>query len=205
MGNDKNLSRSLSTQQRFLGILPKIRTHAKVYFRHVRCRYKRDDLIAETVALAFKWFKSLDARGKDATLFPSTLASYAAKAVRCGRKLCGQVKAKDALNELTQQRRGFVVTKLPDYSTLSENPLQDALQDNTLTPIPDQVHFRVDYPAWRRTRSNRDKRLIDAMALNERTMNLSRQFKISPARISQLRREFHDSWILFTDDSDPAA
>jgi hypothetical protein len=39
--------------------------------------------------------------------------------------------------------------------------------------------------------------LIKAMALSERTDTLARQFGVSPARISQLRREYHDSWERF--------
>ena len=40
------------------------------------------------------------------------------------------------------------------------------------------------------------------MARNERTLDLSRQFDLSPARISQLRREFRDDWLRFIADSD---
>jgi hypothetical protein len=39
--------------------------------------------------------------------------------------------------------------------------------------------------------------MIRAMALNERTKDLSRRFRVSPSRISQLRREFHQDWEQF--------
>lgn len=39
--------------------------------------------------------------------------------------------------------------------------------------------------------------MIRAMSQNERTTDLSKQFEVSPARISQLRREFHDDWERF--------
>src|ERR1043166_4763475 len=86
-------------QIRFLGILPRLEQHARIAFRHVVCREKRADLVAETVALAWRWFKRLAERGKDATQFPSTLASYAAKAVRSGRRVCGQLKPRDVISE----------------------------------------------------------------------------------------------------------
>ena len=35
------------------------------------------------------------------------------------------------------------------------------------------------------------------MAHNERTKDLSRQFELSPGRISQLRREFRDGWLRY--------
>ena len=91
-------------QARFLSILAKIQTHARIFFRHVRCRCKRDDFIAETIALAWKWFRRLAEKGKDAREFVSVLASFAAKAVRCGRRVTTQLKPKDVLSELAQQQ-----------------------------------------------------------------------------------------------------
>src|SRR5262249_58041693 len=77
------------------------------------------------------------------------------------------------------------------YATPLGEELQDAfeerLRDNTLTPVPDQVAFRIDFPAWLRTLTARERRLIRAMARNERTTDLSRQFQVAPGRISQLR------------------
>jgi len=121
---------------RFLMLLPRIGTHAKIYFRDIRCADKRADQIAETVALAWMWFVMLDARGKDATQFVSALAMLAAKAVRSGRRLAGMEKAKDPLNTRTQQRRGFFVKRLPEFDSMSDNPLAEALTDNTVTPRP---------------------------------------------------------------------
>jgi hypothetical protein len=180
----------------------RIERHARIYFRHVRCHFKKEDAVADVLALAWKWFKELAHRGKDATRFVAALAKFAARAVRCGRRVTGQLKAKDVMNELTQQRHGFYISKLLDIATLSENPLAEALIENTQTEVPEQVHFRIDFPAWRRSRSRRDRRVIDDMALGERTLDLSRKHRLSPARISQLRREFRDDWRLFCGDRD---
>jgi len=187
-------------QSRFLSILPRIRRHAQIYFRHVRCRFKLNDLISEVIALSWKWFLRLAEKGKDACKFPSVLATYAAKAVRCGRRVCGQLKPKDVLSERAQQRHGFSVNRLPDMSTLSENPYSEALIDNTMSPVPDQVAFRLDWPSWLKTRTHRDRKLIAQMAQRERTIDLSQKFQLSSARISQLRRLYHDDWQRFTAD-----
>ena len=79
----------------------------------------------------------------------------------------------------------------------STTPLAEALLDNTQTPIPDQVAFRQDFPAWRRTRTDRDRRIIDGLMVGERPLTVSRIHGISPGRISQLRRDFHDDWSRF--------
>ena len=96
-------------QARFLQIRDRIETHARIYFRHVKCWFKKADYIAETIALAWKWFRRLAQKGKDATEFASALASYAARAVRVGRRITRQLKAKDVLSEVAQQRHGFCV------------------------------------------------------------------------------------------------
>jgi hypothetical protein len=75
------------------------------------------------------------------------LATLAAKAVRSGRRVYGQNRSKDAMNENTQQRHSFTVNRLPDFSTLSVNPYTEALIDNTGSTVPDQVAFRMDWPA----------------------------------------------------------
>lgn len=74
------------------------------------------------------------------------------------------------------------------------------MQHNTQTPPDEQVAFRMDFPAWLTTRTERDRRIIEVMSTNERTMNLSRKFGISPGRVSQLRRQYHEDWERFTAD-----
>jgi hypothetical protein len=101
---------SARLQSRFLTIKPRIETHARIYFRGIRCFHEKADRIAETVALAWKWFKRMAKRGKDATQFPSVLATYAAKAVKSGRRIAGQLKTRDVMSERTQQRKGFYRT-----------------------------------------------------------------------------------------------
>jgi hypothetical protein len=190
---------SLDTiQSDFLNALPRIVRHARVYFRHLHCRHKKADFVSEVVAICWRWWLRLVERGRNPRTFVSTLATFAAKAVRCGRRLCGQLKAKDVLSERAQQRQNFSVSKLPDFSTESTNPLAEALADNTVSPVPDQVQFRLDFPAWTRSRCQRDRRLIHDMATGERTKVLAHRFKLSEARISQLRRDFYEDYDRFT-------
>lgn len=187
-------------QADFQNALPRITRHARVYFRHLRCPHRKADCISEVVSLCWKWWLGLVRRGKNPAAFVSTLASYAARAVRSGRRLCGQERAKDTLSPAAQQKHGFTVGKLPDVSTLSDNPLAEALADNTISPIPVQVQFRCDFPDWLTTHSQRNRRIAVEMAQGERTQTLAHRFKISPARVSQLRRCFHDDWQRFTED-----
>jgi hypothetical protein len=48
-----------------------------------------------------------------------------------------------------------------------------------------------------KTRSERDPRLAEDLMAGERTQDVSSKFGLSPARVSQLRRDFHDDWQRF--------
>jgi hypothetical protein len=185
----------------FLAILPRIETHARIAFRHLCCPQRRDDAVAETVALAWQSYLRLVERGKDPADFVSTFADYAARAVRRGRRVCGQEAGQEVLSPTAQARHGFAVRRLPaGPSTLDGSPLEEALLDNAITPPPEAAAFRIDFPAWLATWPERDRRLIEALGLGERTMALADQFGLTPGRISQKRREYHGDWERFCGD-----
>jgi hypothetical protein len=197
-------------QAAFLSILPAIRTHASIYFRGLRCPGKRDDAVAETVAVAWKWHLRLAERGKDATRFPCALASLAARHVRCGRRLCGQEKGEDCLSSLAQAQHGFRLEPLPhstcrDRESLYGNThgqhyadaFEERLGDNTQTPVLDQVVFRCDFKDWLGGLPPRDRLVVAALMAGERAGDVAGKFGVSPGRVSQMRRELMLGWRRF--------
>jgi len=68
------------------------------------CGDARENAVAETVALTWKWFVGLVQKGKHPEEFVSVLAAYAARAVKSGRRLCGQEKSKDVLSPLANRK-----------------------------------------------------------------------------------------------------
>ena len=189
--------------RRFLEIVPAIERHGLVYFRHLRCWHRLREALAEMVALAWKWFLRLVQKGKDAAAFPATIAAFAARAVRSGRRLCGQEKARDVMSSRAQQRKHFAVQPWPDQdSGGDDNGALEALRDNTKSPPDEQAAFRIDFPAWLARLGDRNGRIAWDMALGERTQELAVRYGTSQARISQLRREFKADWERFT--ADPA-
>jgi hypothetical protein len=188
-------------QSAFLAsVLPKVVSHGRVYFRHLRSAELKEEYVAEMIALTWKWHLRLADRGKDSTRFPTALAIFAARAVRSGRKLAGMDRAKDVLSPSAQRRHGFLVSALPEVSTLWDNPLSEALHDNTQTPPDEQCAFRIDFPAWRATHAERDRRLLDDLMLGERTLDVAGKYGLSPGRVSQLRREFLLGWRRYCDE-----
>ena len=201
---------STSLHDVFLALLPKIQTHASISFRHIRCPATRADKIAETIALGWKWFVRLHERGKNINEFVMHFVALVAKAVKSGRRIAGMAKAKDVMSERCQARHGFNVESLPtspraSYEARYSKPhgqqdydaFEERLADNAITPPPDAAAFRIDFPQWRSSRSERDRRLIDLLMLDTRTKDAARTFGVSPGRVSQKRLEFHEDWLRF--------
>jgi hypothetical protein len=186
-------------QQAFLSILPRLESYGRICFRDVKCPERREEVISELVAIVWGWFVRLTQKGKDATKFVSVLAIYGARAVRSGRRLCGQEPPKDVLSPRAQGRHGFAVHTLSEGSELEGSVINQALEDNTITPVLDQVQFRLDFPRWRATRCVRDQDLIDDLMLGGRTNEMAAKYALSPGRVSQLRREFFQDWTRFCD------
>jgi hypothetical protein len=194
---------------RFLVLLPRIERHGRIYFRHLRS-HRKDEVLQELRSLAWASFLRLAQQGKDAGEFLATFNDFLVRAVSNGRRLTGQEKAKDAMSARTQFRRGFTVEPLPVETTASyetryatvhgqreHDAYEERLCDNSITPIPDQAAFRIDWSAWMQTCTDRDRRIIDDLMAGERTFDVSQKHGLSPSRISQLRRELQTDWEVF--------
>jgi hypothetical protein len=186
----------------FLAHLPRFLAHARFAFRRVGCAHARADRVAETLALAWKYFAALAARGRRPEQFVTTLALRCSQAVKAGRKLVGCEGGKGVLSPVAQVRHGFAVVRLPDRErVLDRHPLPgelaEALADNTRSAVPEQVAFRVDFPRWRASLRRRDRMILDALARSERPTDVAHRFGLSKGRVSQLRREFEEGWWAF--------
>ena len=194
-------------------VLPRVLSHAEVTSRGLRCPHQREEYAAEMVALSWLWFLRLTEQGKDPLQFPTALATFAARAVQDGRRLCGQERARDAMSPRAQRRRRFKVVPLPSstrrpyaevhsaaHGQRRQDAFEERLRDNTRTPPDEQAAFRLDFPAWLGTRTDRDRRLIGRLMAGERTGDVAARFGLSPARVSQLRREFYEDWLRFCGD-----
>lgn len=188
----------------FLGVLPRIEHTVWANLRRVPCPDRRRDLLCEAVALAWVWHLSLARKGRSPTEFIITFARLAARAVLSGRRLCGVERARDVLSPVCQRRRGFCVSPLPAGTAMVGNCFDEALVHNTQTPVPDQVGFRLDFPAWLATRTARDRAVIADLMGGERTQEVAAKYRLSEPRVSQLRREYLDDWRAFCDAPEPA-
>jgi len=181
-------------QADFAALLPRIEHTIRFHLRQIPCPDHRADAVAEAVAVAWHWYRRCAERGKDATQFVTSLASLAARFVRAGRGLCGQQDSADALSPLAQRRHGFFAVPLKTGSGLAGDGYEDALHENTRSPVPDQVQFRCDFPRWLRRLDGRDRRVARELMAGERPVDVASKFGLTKGRVSQLRRAFKQDW-----------
>lgn len=206
-------SDSPALQAEFLKLCPLVLRHARFVFRD-RNAGDREEAEAEAIASAFESFLALKARGKDPIHdFPAAMATYAVLHVKDGRHVGGRSSRKDVLSRKAQVAHRFRVEPLPvsqrtsvadRYSSPHGQQAQDAfeerLQDNDRTPVAEQVCFRLDFPAFLGTLSARDRRLVRFLSLGHSAKHASDRFKLSPARITQLRKRWQRDWRVFQGD-----
>ncbi len=183
-------------QSAFLAELPRFAAHARYAFRHVKCPHERADRRAEALALAWRQFVRLSRRGRDPSRFVTTLALRCTQAVKAGRRLVRSDSARDALSPVARVRHGFAVSGF-DRLPRRDPRLADALVDNSVTSVPDQAAFRVDFPRWRAAFGARDRAVLDALTASERTGEVARRFEVSPSRVGRLRSRFAAGWAAF--------
>ena len=70
------------------------------------------------------------------------------------------------------------------------------LETRRVSPA-DQAAFNLDFQAWLQGWSRRDRHILFHLAAGNGTFAVAERFKISPARVSQLRRRYEQSWLEF--------
>lgn len=185
-------------QAGFVALLPAIRAHARIAFRALRPE-ARDDAIQEAVANACVAYVRLVQLGKQDLAYPSALVRFAVKHYWAGRRVGSSMNSGDVLCRHAQRHRGFQVEQL-DAGYAGRKGWSEALADNTRSPVPDQVAFRIDFPAWLAGQNCRDRRLARFLALGNCPAEAADRFGISRARISQIRQELRESWAEFQGD-----
>jgi DNA-directed RNA polymerase specialized sigma24 family protein len=179
----------------FLAMLPKIHRYAETAFRDLQGD-NRDDAIQEVVANACVAFARLVQQGRMEKAFPTVLARFAIAQVRAGRQVGASWSVRDVLSRHAQRNKGFAVERLDRMGRDDEGWIEAVIEDPH-TPVFEQVWFRIDFHEWLSLLSFRNRQIAETLAVGHSTQQAAKRFGISPARVSQLRRELYDSWQRF--------
>jgi len=76
----------------------------------------------------------------------------------------------------------------------------DFIEDDSLTPVPEQAAFRVDWPLFLNTLNTRDRNIAAFLAVGHQATEAAREFDLSLGRISQVRKDWQRRWSEFHAD-----
>lgn len=187
----------------FLRMLPKIVQHVRIILPCLG-HEARDEAIAECIANAAVAYARLAELDKESLAYPTVLAMYAVRQLRDGRRVGTSVNVHEVLSEYAQRRKRFNVESLERFDEQEGEWQEAVVQDTRSAPVPDIVSFRIDFADWLRDLPRRNRRIAENLALGHSTGEAAKKFKVSPGRISQLRRELHDSWRDFVGEMNEA-
>ena len=186
--------------ERFLRMLPAIRQHARISFRHIKPE-AREEAIQAVVCNACAAIARLAELGKLDLAYATVLARYGVSQVRDGRMTGGHLNCRDVLSRYCQRKKNVVVERLDKFDSTADEWEEIIIEDRHTTPA-DVVAFRSDFSDWLASLSRRNRRIAQFLALGNRTSDASRKFGKSEGRISQIRRELVESWREFTGEVD---
>jgi hypothetical protein len=181
--------------QRFLELVPAIERYARLTFRNLK-QQEREEAICAVVAGAFCAYRRLVELGKQDVAYATPLARFAAARYRVGRYVGNRLNMREVCCRAAQRRRGFRLLSLSSTFSSSDS-WEEALADDTLTPIPDQVAFRMDFSAWLRRLNRRERKLATFLALGNTPSAAAQRFRVSRARVSQMRIALQANWQAF--------
>jgi hypothetical protein len=195
-------TQSNPTTPTFEELLPSITKQASVAFRDSPpC--EREEQVAETIANCFVAYVRLLERGLGHVIYATPLATYAIKQVFAGRRVGSALNIKDISSPYCQQRKGVRMSRLDHYDVDEGGWLEIVVEDRTATPA-DIAATRLDFSAWLRSLSHKHRRIAKTLATGETTSAVARKFRLSAARVSQLRHELRDAWLTFQGEPVPA-
>jgi DNA polymerase-3 subunit epsilon len=160
----------------FLSLVPRLQTHARVRFRHLR-PVDREEAVAEVVAYGFASFLRLKERDKDPATFPAVFAHFVARAVANGRRVVRRPSARDLL---ARPRGGRVAVHKLDDPMPGGGWWRDAALDRRVR-VDEQAAFNIDFPAWLATLPAPKRRVAELLARGHGTDEAASRTGLSPA------------------------
>ena len=175
-----------SWQQRFLQLLPRIRSQAQSRFRHLPPE-AREEATAEVIASSLVSYARLVALGQEDRTFATTLVRYAIAQFRAGRRVGSPMNVRDLTSDLCRQKNGVSVEQLDHFDNPADEWQEIVVEDRHSGPA-EVAATRIDFGAWLESLPERTRHVAETLATGEATSHVARMFGCSASRVSQLRR-----------------
>lgn len=185
-------------------VLPTVQAIASIRFSSLP-QVEQEEGLAEATATAMLAFVRLLRRGKDPVVFAGRLAKIAVLRVLAGRLAGSPDNSQDVLSRLARNRHGHHLQGFDSESRLNGADWESALVENARITPADLAASRIDFSEWLGRMKHRRRQIAETLAAGYRTEEVAELFRLSPSRVSQLRREFEMSWREFQRDAPVAA
>ena len=163
---------------------------------------KRDEAIQCATVFCLLSYKRLHRRGRTHVATASTLVWYAVKQTKCGRPAVGRMNSKELMSSYGQLRRRLKGSSSQTHASVERGWIEQLVEDKRAA-VSDQVAARLDFGAWISTLSNRSKRIAADLASGFTTSEAAVKHRLTPGRISQIRRQLQESWLQFAGELAP--
>ncbi len=177
--------------EQFLTMLPWITTLARRAFQRFNSE-RRNDLVHEVIATAYVAFARLVEQGKQDLAYATPLGNFAIRRVLDGRRAGTSMRRNDVMFEA----RGESGVKLIRRSDRIDDWHESLVEDHHAGPA-ETAAARIDLAGWLQSLPSRNRRIAKALSLGESTKDVASRFRVSPARVFQLRRELEASWLVY--------
>jgi len=179
---------SATWQDGYQAIRPDVLARLRFAFRSLRPE-QWEDAMQEAEAIVVVAYERLYRQGRVNVAFPTTLAHYATRQFRAGRRVGGNWRVNDV-----SSRGGLERLDRRD----TDGKWKEVLLEDTRTPVPDQAAFRIDFATWLSGLPQVKRAVVALLATRETTTDAARQCGVTAGRVSQMRRELHQHWKAFS-------
>jgi hypothetical protein len=179
-------------QERFVLLLPGIRRVVRFALRRAP-RTDRCEVLQEAIANAFVAYGRLVARGKEELAYATPLAKFALAQYRAGRRVGQGLCMRDVMSPCSPRRGELRSLTAP----LGEGRWEELIvEDRTCSPAEIAI-LRIDFRSWLKQLPRAKRATARLLATGTSTSEAACRLRVSPARVSQLRKELQCDWQRF--------
>jgi hypothetical protein len=164
--------------------------------RHLfgRWRYRpqaRDEAVADSLALTWHRIVAMVKAGKANDHLMTSAFYFSCRQTHCGRKIRGS-HSRDLFERINKRDQPEIESIGIPFGAIAENFV------SRCASVPDIVQFRIDVPDWLDTLKPIERDRALDLATGATTKELAKEWRVSPAAVSQLRRRLMESYERFT-------
>lgn len=179
-------------QTRFVEILPEIESRLRQALRHLSPEARDDSMENGIVHCMLAYSRLFDQRRAE-LITAASLVWYAVLQIQIGRLAGCPMNSKEPLSRYAQLSRRFKVLPLHHCDPENEQWINDVIASRQAS-IVDQVAIKLDFVAWLGSLCRRTRSIATDLARGFTTSEVGRKYRVSPGRVSQVRRELQISW-----------